>query len=217
MENNENKLNENEAAGLIEDTSLADVCDEDISPEDEPSQTAPEADATEPEYQPKNRYERLLCCVYRDETLAEMLKISSFAIVILTAYAFIVRLLTLIPTPIELVRLLAVTGAPFVLVSIMRRCINAPRPYELLGFYKKKPKGKAGRSFPSRHVFSVFIIATVLAPYDPILSAVLFVGGAVLAFLRVALGIHFMRDVVAGALIGAASGGIGLLVLHFIR
>ena len=116
----------------------------------------------------------------------------------------------------ELIKLLAVTGAPFVLVSLMRRFINAPRPYELLEFYKRKPKGKAGKSFPSRHVFSVFIIATVLIPTDPLLSAALFAAGALLAFLRVALGIHFVRDVVAGALIGAATGGIGLLVLHFV-
>ncbi len=40
--------------------------------------------------------------------------------------------------------------------------------------------------------------------------------GVLLALLRVALGIHFVRDVVAGALIGAASGGIGLAVLHLI-
>ena len=40
--------------------------------------------------------------------------------------------------------------------------------------------------------------------------------GAVLAALRVLLGVHFIRDVVAGALIGVISGVIGLLTLMMI-
>src|SRR5690625_3588755 len=50
----------------------------------------------------------------------------------------------------------------FVIVSIFRNFINAPRPYEVsdtVPIIKKETKGK---SFPSRHVFSVFVIATTL-------------------------------------------------------
>lgn len=172
-----------------------------------------EEQTAEPEYIPKNRYERLLWHVYKNDTLAETLKIASYAIVLLTVYAFFTRIVGLIETPMEIVKLLTVTGVPFVLVSILRRVINEPRPYELLEFYEKKPKGKSGRSFPSRHVFSVFVIATVLVTWDPLVAVLLFAAGVLLALLRVALGIHFVRDVVAGALIGAASGGIGLAVL----
>ena len=193
----EPKADEAELSG----TDLPPVCEE---------QTA------EPEYIPKNRYERLLWHVYKNDTLAEMLKIASYAIVLLTVYAFFTRIVGLIETPMEIVKLLTVTGVPFVLVSILRRVINAPRPYELLEFYEKKPKGKSGRSFPSRHVFSVFVIATVLVTWNPTVAVLLFAAGVLLALLRVALGIHFVRDVVAGALIGAASGGIGLAVLHLI-
>ena len=214
MENNENKFDgtelcESEAAEL-------DCRDPAADAESQASeQSAGQADA-EPEYQPKSRYERLLYRVYKDDTLAEILKITSYAIVLLTVYAFFARIMGLLETPIELIKLLAVTGIPFVAVSLMRVFINAPRPYELLEFYEKKPKGKAGRSFPSRHVFSVFVIATVLVTYNPILSAALMLAGALLAFLRVCLGIHFIRDVVAGALIGAVSGGIGLAVIHLL-
>ncbi len=169
-----------------------------------------------PEYEPKNRYEKLLYRVYRDDTLFEIFRISSYVIVALTIYAFLVRLVSLVETPIEVFKILVVTGVPFVAVSIMRKIINAPRPYEIIEFYEKKPKGKAGQSFPSRHVFSVFVIATVLFAWEPIIAAGLILAGALLAFLRVALGIHFVRDVLAGALIGIASGGIGLLVLHLI-
>ena len=214
MENNENKFDVTETceAGAGEPDSREEAT------VNEPQTLAGGGDgvASEPEYQPKGRYERLLYRVYRDETLAEILKITSYAIVLLTVYAFLVRLAGLIETPIELVKLLAVTGIPFAAVSLVRVLINAPRPYELLEFYEKKPKGKSGRSFPSRHVFSVFIIATVLITHDPVLSVGLMLAGALLAFLRVALGIHFVRDVVAGALIGAVSGGIGLAVIHLL-
>ena len=204
----DSELHEADEAELSE-ADEAELSGTDLSPVRE-EQTA------EPEYIPKNRYERLLWHVYKNDTLAEMLKIASYAIVLLTVYAFFARIVGLIETPMEIVKLLTVTGVPFVLVSILRRVINAPRPYELLEFYEKKPKGKSGRSFPSRHVFSVFVIATVLVTWNPTVAVLLFSAGALLALLRVALGIHFVRDVVAGALIGAASGGIGLAVLHLI-
>ena len=197
-----------------DDSELHEAYEAELSGTDLP--TVCEEQTAEPEYIPKNRYERLLWHVYKNDTLAEMLKIASYAIVLLTVYAFFTRIVGLIETPMEIVKLLTVTGVPFVLVSILRRVINAPRPYELLEFYEKKPKGKSGRSFPSRHVFSVFVIATVLVTWNPTVAVLLFAAGVLLALLRVALGIHFVRDVVAGALIGAASGGIGLAVLHLI-
>lgn len=204
----------NSELSQADDSELPQADDSELSGTDLP--TVCEEQTAEPEYIPKNRYERLLWHVYKNDTLAEMLKIASYAIVLLTVYAFFTRIVGLIETPMEIVKLLTVTGVPFVLVSILRRVINAPRPYELLEFYEKKPKGKSGRSFPSRHVFSVFVIATVLVTWNPTVAVLLFAAGVLLALLRVALGIHFVRDVVAGALIGAASGGIGLAVLHLI-
>ena len=211
MENNENKITDTAPEVDAELDNMQRDTAGDVS-----CGTGEETTPVALSYQPKNGYERILYSVYKNDTLAEILKITSYAIVLLTVYAFFVRIVGLIETPVELIKLLAVTGVPFVTVSLMRRMINAPRPYELLEFYEKKPKGKAGRSFPSRHVFSVFVIATVLMTWSPLLAAGLMLAGVLLALLRVVLGIHFVRDVVAGALIGVASGGIGLAVLHFI-
>ena len=170
-----------------------------------------------PEYVPKNKYEKALYSVYRDQGFSEMLRIGSFAVVAITVYAFFVHLLKLLAhgylAPLEL---LIITGVPFIALTVMRSIINAPRPYELLEFYEKKPKGKAGHSFPSRHVFSVFVIATVITPANIALGLVLAVLGAALAAMRVLLGLHFIRDVVAGALIGVIAGVVGLLTLLLI-
>ena len=203
----ETKISENEALQIEENAESIDVGAI-------PTGTG---EPTEPEYQPKNKYERVLYTVYKDETLTEILHISSIAIVLLTVYAFFSRIMALIAYPVAVAELLIITGVPFIVVSVIRKIINAPRPYEVLEFYSKKPKAKRGQSFPSRHVFSVFVIATALMTCNAFLGLALILGGIILSVLRVILGIHFIRDVVAGGIIGIVSGAIGILVLGLIH
>lgn len=108
----------------------------------------------------------------------------------------------------------AATG--YVAVTLVRKLIDAPRPYELLDFYTVPPKNKKGRSFPSRHVFSAFCIATLTYSLATPISIVSLVLGVVIAVSRVLLGIHFVRDVVCGALIGILTGIIGYLTIAYI-
>ena len=103
--------------------------------------------------------------------------------------------------------------APYILVSVMRKIIKAPRPYEIYDFYQAPPKNKVGQSFPSRHVFSAFVIAVLSYTASVWLSIALLVLGVCLAVSRVLLGIHFVRDVVAGALIGILSGIFGIIII----
>ena len=107
-----------------------------------------------------------------------------------------------------------VPGISFVLVSIFRYLYNAPRPYEMPG--AKEPvikKDAPGKSFPSRHIFSIFIIADTLFWVWPIPGIIVGIAGTVLAVCRVMGGVHFPRDVIAGALIGIACGIIGYYVI----
>ncbi len=169
------------------------------------------------EYTPNSKYEAVLIWVYKRKKLYLCMRLISYLIVAFSALSFILRLIYLLPDAyLRAVELLVITGVPFVIVSVMRKLINAPRPYELLHVYSDKPKSKAGQSFPSRHVFSAFIIAVVLIPWNVAVGVVLLFLGVLLAVIRVLLGIHFVRDVVAGALIGAASGLLGLLITHLI-
>lgn len=113
----------------------------------------------------------------------------------------------------ELLKLVAITALPFILVSVVRRIMRAPRPEELLPLeeYGLKAPGKKGGSFPSRHVFSSMLIGTLLLGDIVWLGATVLTLGVVLAVSRVLRGVHFIRDTVAGALIGVAAGAIGLL------
>jgi membrane-associated phospholipid phosphatase len=107
-------------------------------------------------------------------------------------------------------------AVPFAIVTVVRRIISAPRPYEtfdLSDVIEKAPHYKLGSSFPSRHVFSAFLIGTMALNVAPALGAIILVLGFLLGFARVALGIHFVKDVVCGAIIGIASGVVYILVL----
>ena len=110
-------------------------------------------------------------------------------------------------------KFLIASAVPLVLVSLLRHVINAPRPYELYGFYSAPPKGKRGHSFPSRHTFSIFLIATFAVQVSLSLSVGLFLLGAALACARVLLGVHFIRDVAAGALVGIVSAVLGIFII----
>ena len=84
---------------------------------------------------------------------------------------------------------------------------------ELYDFYIEKPKEKKGRSFPSRHAYSAFALATLMIYLSIPAAVALFAVAILLCVFRVLLGIHFIRDVITGALVGAFAGVIGLLII----
>jgi undecaprenyl-diphosphatase len=64
-------------------------------------------------------------------------------------------------------------------------------------------------SFPSGHTMTAFAVAIPLASFYPTLAIGLFFCALSIATSRILLGMHFLSDVVAGALIGAALGYLG--------
>ncbi|MCI9415880.1 MAG: phosphatase PAP2 family protein [Eubacterium sp.] len=112
----------------------------------------------------------------------------------------------------EMLLCVVVPAVSFVLVSVFRKFYSAPRPYEILDIQPLIKKNTKGKSFPSRHVFSVFMIGmTYFYMYWPAGIAIGILGIA-LAYVRVVGGVHFPKDIAAGALIGILSG-----ILYFIR
>ena len=114
-----------------------------------------------------------------------------------------------------LLRAALVPGISFVLVTVLRKAINAPRPYEVFEAAPVIPKDTRGNSFPSRHAFSIFVIAMTFCACCPLawVGPVMLVAGVLLAFIRVVSGVHFPRDVVAGALLGVLAGFVGLWIV----
>lgn len=114
-----------------------------------------------------------------------------------------------------LLRAVLVPGVSFVLVTVIRKAINAPRPYEVFDAAPVIPKDTRGNSFPSRHAFSIFVIAMTFCACCPLAWAgpVMLAAGMLLAVIRVVSGVHFPRDVVVGALLGMLAGFVGLWIL----
>ena len=95
-----------------------------------------------------------------------------------------------------------VPAVSFVLVSLFRKAINAPRPYEVFNIDPLIKKDTHGKSFPSRHLFSAAIIAFALWWVNPVFGIVALAACAVVGFCRIVGGVHFPRDI-AGAFIFA--------------
>ena len=106
-----------------------------------------------------------------------------------------------------------VPGISFVLLSIFRNFYNAPRPYEFCDYEPVIKKKSGGKSFPSRHVFSIFIIAMTLFWFNKAAGILVAFAGLVLATNRVLGGVHFIKDVVSGMLIAIACGILGFYVI----
>jgi len=86
---------------------------------------------------------------------------------------------------------------------------------------RRRPEGEWGsiyrntdpHSFPSGHAARSFLIAVVAAGLGPAgLAVVLWIWAPLVALARVAMGVHYVSDVVAGAVFGVIVAFIGLQV-----
>jgi len=116
----------------------------------------------------------------------------------------------------ELLRAVAVPGVFFVLLSVFRDRYDAPRPYERLNIEPIIKKDTKGHSFPSRHVFSAFMIDMVIFSLSRPVGIVYFVIAILIACIRVIGGVHFPKDVIAGAFAGIAGWYIGCSICYLI-
>lgn len=128
-------------------------------------------------------------------------------IVFYAAYALLLGW-ACVSDPWGLVPLVGVTAVGFAAVSFFRGRFNAPRPYECCAIAPLIARDGAGKSFPSRHAFSAFAIAASWFAASVPVAVVLLVAAGALAVCRVLGGVHFPRDVVAGAFIGSATGAL---------
>lgn len=97
------------------------------------------------------------------------------------------------------VRFLAVPAVTFAVVSLLRRWLDFPRPYDCLPYvpFLSAQPGK-GKSFPSRHTASAAAISLAFFQVSRELGALFLAVAVVVAISRVVGGVHYIRDVAAG-------------------
>ena len=106
---------------------------------------------------------------------------------------------------------LFIPASGFVILSFLRKKINAPRPYEEWTIKPLLDRDSPGQSMPSRHVFSATIISMACLHASVSVGVILLVLSAFLGLVRVLGGVHFPKDVVVGYICGLVWGVIFLL------
>ncbi|MDU6316989.1 MAG: phosphatase PAP2 family protein [Streptococcus mitis] len=106
---------------------------------------------------------------------------------------------------------LFIPASGFVILSFLRKKINAPRPYEEWDIKPLLDRDSPGQSMPSRHVFSATIISMACLHASLSVGVILLVLSALLGLVRVLGGVHFPKDVVVGYICGLAWGVIFFL------
>ena len=104
-----------------------------------------------------------------------------------------------------------IPASGFVILSFLRKKINAPRPYEEWDIKPLLDRDSPGQSMPSRHVFSATIISMACLHASLSVGVILLVLSAVLGLVRVLGGVHFPKDVVVGYICALVWGVIFFL------
>jgi len=129
------------------------------------------------------------------------------------AYPLLLVLVALAGDWVAFVRFVAVPAIGFAALSVFRRYYNAPRPYEVLAIDPLIGKDTIGCSFPSRHTFSLMMIACSWCAWNVWVGIVGVVCSCVFGAVRVIGGVHFPRDVVSGALFALLCAFVGYVLI----
>ena len=136
------------------------------------------------------------------------------ALVYLIAAAYVAALAFLaITADARFWKAFAVPAATFILVTVLRVLVNAPRPYEEHPIDPIIKKDTEGKSLPSRHLASAVIIACALAWLSPIAGALAFSASAIVAYTRIVGGVHYPKDIAAAFAIALACGAVGFILI----
>ena len=104
-----------------------------------------------------------------------------------------------------------VPATGFVILSFLRKKINAPRPYEVWEIVPLLDRDSPGQSMPSRHVFSATIISMACLHASLSVGLILLILSAILGLVRVLGGVHYPKDVLIGYACGLVWGVIFFL------
>ena len=158
----------------------------------------------------KERYEKIARWMTARPALLLLTKALNrwLPIFVYCAYPLLLILLA-VERDVRFYRVLIVPAIVYCSVTVLRKCLNFPRPYEKLSITPLISREGAGQSFPSRHASSVTIIAAAFWYIWPPAGIALSVIALIIAVIRPVAGIHFPRDVIAGVIYSIVIGTIG--------
>lgn len=112
----------------------------------------------------------------------------------------------------EIIRVIIVPLITFGICTTARKVVNEKRPYEAMNITPLIKKDKKGQSFPSRHVLSATIIAMASMYVNVRLGIIMMLISVAIAVIRPVAGVHYIRDVIGGLVMGIVCGVMGFYI-----
>ncbi len=113
-----------------------------------------------------------------------------------------------------LVYFISLGSAAAVCNLVIKPIVGRARPYETIAGFEPLVEPLSSFSFPSGHACSSFAAAAALVMIFGKKAAWAFVPAAIIAISRPYLGVHYVSDVVCGALFGAAVSAAVVLIFR---
>ena len=159
----------------------------------------------------KSRFEKISDFFNSHERLFFLLRIiyNYLPLAVMVSYPALLIYLFVSGNKADFIKALVVPAVTFAAATLFRAVINSQRPYEKLGIKPLIQKNTVGKSFPSRHSASVFIIAMAFLHTNVYLGAAMFAVGFLIILSRVLAGVHYEKDVLAGLCFSVLLGIFG--------
>lgn len=106
----------------------------------------------------------------------------------------------------DLLTTFIVPAIGFALLTLFRKHLNQPRPYQTWQIKPVMKRDGSGDSFPSRHVFSASLISMCFLSQFFWIGIFLLIVTLGLALCRVIGGVHYPKDVLVGYVLGVLWG-----------
>ncbi|MCU0610300.1 MAG: phosphatase PAP2 family protein [Candidatus Eisenbacteria bacterium] len=98
--------------------------------------------------------------------------------------------------------------------TAVKAIVRRPRPFRRSAVILARVRPPGDFSFPSGHAAGAFVFASLAASVHPSAAAPCYSLAALVAVSRVANGVHYPSDVIAGAILGMVSAGIGVRLVR---
>ncbi|MBQ3583563.1 MAG: phosphatase PAP2 family protein [Lachnospiraceae bacterium] len=133
--------------------------------------------------------------------------------IVVLAYAGCILYTVISGTSEQMARIIIVPAVTFLLCTVFRKLINKKRPYEELSINPLIKKEKKGQSFPSRHMVSAAVIAMTAMYIHPLFGTCMLIIAILVGVVRPIAGVHYIKDVVAGFVMGVLCGIAGFFLI----
>ncbi len=105
-------------------------------------------------------------------------------------------------------------GLELTLYSVVKRSVSRLRPFVSIPGATVLIMPPDEYSFPSGHTAAACVMTTIVAAWYPMLLILMIPLTVGIGISRVYLGVHYPSDIAAGAVLGSASTGLALALLH---